>query len=163
MTLHAVDTPAQAAARAALTQQLQSDQGAPVSTPQSSATMPAAAQTGDNAAQAQARAALDKTMADLNTPTNQTTASTAPVDPLTGDNASQAAARAAVIKKMTDLGTPMNQNGTVASQPIPMAAPAAPVSLSKEEKLQILLDHYKADQVSPEEYHKQRAAILAAP
>ncbi len=127
MTLHADDTPAQAAARAALMQQLQSDQS--------------------NSAPATAAAPV----------------TAMPVDPLTGDNAAQAAARAAVIKKMTDLGTPMNQTGTVASQPIPMAAPAAPVSMSKEEKLQILLDHYKADQVSPEQYHEQRAAILAAP
>ena len=45
----------------------------------------------------------------------------------------------------------------------PLAAPALPISTSKEEQLQALLAKYKADQISPEEYQKQRAAILAEP
>ena len=45
----------------------------------------------------------------------------------------------------------------------PIAAPALPIAASKEEQLQALLAKYKADQLSPEEYHKQRADILAAP
>jgi hypothetical protein len=44
-----------------------------------------------------------------------------------------------------------------------IAAPALPIAASKEERLQALLAKYKADQISPEEYHQQRAAILAAP
>jgi hypothetical protein len=35
--------------------------------------------------------------------------------------------------------------------------------MTKEEQLQELLGKYKADQISPEEYFKQRAAILAEP
>ncbi|HEX9046970.1 MAG TPA: hypothetical protein VF988_08070, partial [Verrucomicrobiae bacterium] len=42
-------------------------------------------------------------------------------------------------------------------------APARPISTSKEEQLNALLDKYEADQISPEEYHKQRAEILAQP
>jgi hypothetical protein len=45
----------------------------------------------------------------------------------------------------------------------PIAAPALPIAASKEERLQALLVKYKADQISPEEYHQQRAAILAEP
>jgi hypothetical protein len=35
--------------------------------------------------------------------------------------------------------------------------------MAKEQELQALLEKYKADQITPEEYHKQRAAILAEP
>jgi hypothetical protein len=45
----------------------------------------------------------------------------------------------------------------------PIEPPASPVSADKEAQLQALLAKYMADQVSPEEYQKQRAAILAAP
>ena len=45
----------------------------------------------------------------------------------------------------------------------PIAGPALPISASKEEQLEALLLRYKADQISPEEYQKQRAEILAQP
>ena len=45
----------------------------------------------------------------------------------------------------------------------PIAAPAMPIANDKQERLQALLGKYKADQISPEEYFKQRAAILAEP
>jgi hypothetical protein len=35
--------------------------------------------------------------------------------------------------------------------------------MTKEQQLDALLAQYKADQISPGEYHKQRAAILAEP
>jgi hypothetical protein len=41
-----------------------------------------------------------------------------------------------------------------------MAAPVLPISATKEQKLDALDAQYKADQISPEEYFKQRAAIL---
>jgi hypothetical protein len=44
-----------------------------------------------------------------------------------------------------------------------MAAPALPIAASKATRLQALLTKYQADQISPEDYHKQRAAILAEP
>jgi hypothetical protein len=43
----------------------------------------------------------------------------------------------------------------------PMTAPALPISMTKEQKLDELDAKYKADQISPEEYFKQRAAILS--
>ena len=45
----------------------------------------------------------------------------------------------------------------------PIPAPTLPISAAKQEKLEALLAKYKADQISPEEYHVQRAAILAEP
>jgi len=45
----------------------------------------------------------------------------------------------------------------------PIAAPPLPISASKQERLEALLVKYKADQITPEEYHQQRAAILAEP
>ena len=45
----------------------------------------------------------------------------------------------------------------------PVAAPALPIAADKASRLQALLTKYQADQISPEEYHKQRAAILAEP
>jgi len=46
-------------------------------------------------------------------------------------------------------------------QPIP--APPLVLSPGKADRLAALLGKYKLDQVSPEEYHQQRAAILAEP
>ena len=45
----------------------------------------------------------------------------------------------------------------------PVAAPPLPINNSKQERLQALLDKYKSDQLTPDEYHQQRAAILAEP
>jgi hypothetical protein len=43
------------------------------------------------------------------------------------------------------------------------AAPPPSVSADKEQRLQELLRKYRADQITPEEYHQQRAKILAEP
>ena len=45
----------------------------------------------------------------------------------------------------------------------PLPAPPSPVSASKEQQLQTLLQQYTSDQISPEQYHQQRAKILAEP
>ncbi len=45
----------------------------------------------------------------------------------------------------------------------PIEAPPLPISADKQARLQALLAKYKADQISPEEYQKQRAEILAEP
>jgi hypothetical protein len=45
----------------------------------------------------------------------------------------------------------------------PIEAPALPVSAAKEAQLKALLGKYKADQITPVEYQKQRAEILAQP
>jgi hypothetical protein len=45
----------------------------------------------------------------------------------------------------------------------PIHTAPAPVAGSKEQRLQALLQQYQADKISPEEYHSQRAKILAEP
>jgi hypothetical protein len=45
----------------------------------------------------------------------------------------------------------------------PIESPLLPVSAAQQAQLQALLAKYKANQVTPEEYHKQRAEILAQP
>jgi hypothetical protein len=69
--------------------------------------------------------------------------------------AKQDAEKAAAKKKAAET--------TAKAALIPMPVPVLPIPLSKEEKLNQLLAHYKSDQITPEEYHKQRAAILAEP
>jgi hypothetical protein len=41
--------------------------------------------------------------------------------------------------------------------------PAAAIPAGKQQRLDELLNRYRADQITPEEYHQQRAAILAEP
>lgn len=45
----------------------------------------------------------------------------------------------------------------------PIEGPTSPLSAAKQAKLADLLVRYKADSITAEEYHTQRAAILAAP
>jgi hypothetical protein len=45
----------------------------------------------------------------------------------------------------------------------PVTAPPLPISGSKEARLTELLRQYRADQITPEQYHKERAKILAEP
>jgi hypothetical protein len=44
-----------------------------------------------------------------------------------------------------------------------IVAPALPIGAAKAERLKALLGKYQADQITPAEYHQQRAAILAEP
>ncbi len=45
----------------------------------------------------------------------------------------------------------------------PIAGPASPLSEDKQQRLKDLLDQYKNDKITAEEYHNQRAKILAGP
>ena len=45
----------------------------------------------------------------------------------------------------------------------PIASPPLPISGAKEQRLQQLLEQYRADLISPEQYHAARAKILADP
>jgi hypothetical protein len=45
----------------------------------------------------------------------------------------------------------------------PIMAPPLPISPSKEAQLQALLQQYKSDQITPEQYQIERAKILAEP
>jgi len=45
----------------------------------------------------------------------------------------------------------------------PLVAPASPLNASKEAQLADLLSKYRADQITPEQYHAARAKIIGAP
>ena len=108
----------------------------------------------DNPAQAAARAALQEKMNELDANPEATPAATAPV---VETPAPAATAPAAVATEATT-PAPAEIKASVA-KPAPSSAPA----LSKDERLMLLLARYKADQITPEQYHTQRAAIIAEP
>lgn len=45
----------------------------------------------------------------------------------------------------------------------PLQGPASPISSSKQQQLESLLQQYRADQITPQQYHEQRAKILSEP
>ena len=45
----------------------------------------------------------------------------------------------------------------------PIEAPPVPLSADKQQRLAELLQQYQKDQLSPEQYHQQRAKVLAEP
>jgi hypothetical protein len=45
----------------------------------------------------------------------------------------------------------------------PLDAPPLPFGGDKQQRLDDLLTQYKADQITPQQYHEQRAKILAEP
>jgi hypothetical protein len=118
-------------------------------------------------------------------PAVQTTARPVLVAPPPVDSETIAKAREALRQKMNELEmqaaaanpgqpapiiapqgpTPANsakRNPMLSSFP-PLQGPAPAVGADKEQRLQELLRKYKADQITPEEYHQQRAKILAEP
>lgn len=80
-----------------------------------------------------------------------------------------AAKKATDTKPVAGSGT-ANKSVQAAAKPAPSAkaasefppipAPASPLPAAKQQKLQELLAKYKADQITPEEYHRQRSTIL---
>ena len=58
-------------------------------------------------------------------------------------------------------GKPASVGAAQALSPIEAPPPAVPAA--KEQRLQELLRKYRADEITAEEYHKQRAKILAEP
>jgi hypothetical protein len=109
----------------------------------------------------------------------------APATPASSENAAQAAARVALEQNMTGLNgqgmtaqpassqtpsvlfTPSSgaSGASAGNEPgyQPMVAPPLPISADKQAQLQALNARYFANLISPEEYFKQRAQILAAP
>ena len=131
----------------------------PVVVPKSTTPPPAApvavpepaAQPIDAEGSEKARAALREKMNQLNSqPTTATAPATAPKStakaaPATATAASNKAAQAAP------------------ATPRALETPAPAISASKEARLAELLQKYKADAITPEEYHTKRAAIRAEP
>ena len=171
IALHAKDTPAQAAARAALMKKMRALEGNGTVAPQASApaktktAVPAPAPAASQSPAAQSMAAPAETMA------------SAPMASGTQDNSKQAEARTALEKKLRQLNgsSPASTAASAASansnamNPAPaqpgssevrIQAPPPPVSMSKVEQLQGLLNLYMANQITPEQYQQKRAAIM---
>ena len=179
LTLRATDTPAQAAARAQVEAKLKELDGAAstnVAAPAAVVAVPKPASQTEpamkpiktpkanpsEAAAAKAKAKADKAAADLKA---RQDAERAAADLKAQKQAAKAASAKAkadqsAAKAKTEIPV-VDAGKDIGLQPI--AAPALPIGASKEARLQALLAKYQADQISPEEYHKQRAEILAAP
>jgi len=121
-------------------------------------------QPGDTPAQAKAREALAKSLFDE--AAAKPVDATAPAATLPPDSLATSPERLN-LKKPEPAPEPAvaaapAPKTVIAPAPIGMAPPL-PISMDKQQKLQELLTKYRADQVTPEEYQKQRAAILAEP
>jgi hypothetical protein len=131
--VRAVDNPAQAACRAALMKMMNEWD---VQAPK--LTPPPAVVTHPNAPQKQPRQ-----------PTHAPTITSPP------------AAHAVTVqqpKKPANISYPGRELGLK-----PIEAPPLPISAAKKAQLQALLARYKADQITPEQYHTERAEILVEP
>ncbi|MGA3283118.1 MAG: hypothetical protein ABSD57_01490 [Verrucomicrobiota bacterium] len=124
--------------------------------------------TSDAEAQAKARTALDQKMSELNqqnwaTPAAVPAASPAPQTQPVAISPVKPAPPAVKPEVMS----PANQiNANFPGKELglkPIQAPPLPISAAKEAQLQALLGRYKADQITPEQYHTERAKILAEP
>ena len=111
----------------------------------------------DNPAQAAARIALAKALFG----SAPATSSTSPAFQSKPMATTASASQSVVVARPATTGTDNYIGQNLGLRPI--ASPALPISASKQEQLSALLAKYMADQITPEEYHRQRAAILARP
>jgi hypothetical protein len=161
VTVRADDNPAQAAARIALAKQLFELNAATNNA--ASMAAPDAAAPASSKAKTKAKPQASATAASQSPATNP-----APAVVSSPESQKAAAEKAALAMPATPVPS---QAGPTADAALagsdlgmkPIAAPALPISATKADRLQALLARYKADQITPEEYHQQRAAILAEP
>jgi hypothetical protein len=112
---------------------------APVTAPKGNSKFSEVANPADEAAAAKLREALRQQLA--------TTPQPAPVAPV-----------AAPAKPKANAPAPVFSAPPAATA---AAVPASPLTGSKQNRLAELLRRYKADAITPQEYHTQRAKILA--
>jgi len=129
---------------------------------------PATPATSDAEAQAKAKAALEQKMSEMNKENWATpaVAPAAPPAPQTQPVAISPVKPAPPAVKPEVMSPPNQIDANYPGKELglkPIVAPPLPISAAKEAQLQALLERYKADQITPEEYHSQRAAILAEP
>jgi hypothetical protein len=115
--------------------------------------VPALAQ--DNPAQAAARAALEKM---FQSPTSVSTNLAAPGQSPMLTNSQPATNQTPVVAAATAAKSNSKSTGLK-----PITSPPLPISAAKQAQLEVLLELYKADRMTPADYQKQRAAVLAAP
>jgi hypothetical protein len=214
LAVHADDTPAQAAARAALEAKMKQLDAQPPTTPviiftpgasMNSATAPQAEAPAGSKAMTGTEAALWEKMAELDAQATQPQAA-APA-PAPASPEALARAKAALERKIAELNqqpvkmravapkaakpasvvqTPVSVKSAplpaapapVAATPAPEAnanypgkdlglkpipAPPLPISAEQEAQLRALNAKYLANEITPEEYHVQRAKILGEP
>jgi hypothetical protein len=148
----------------------------PVTPPAPAPVAAPVARSADRDAQARALEALRQSMnaGQVQQPGTPPPARAATWSPGATDTSAQARAQQALELKMRELDA-----GQPVAPPVapPVTSPAAPtfpevafkpieplpspVSGPKAQRLSELLRKYRADQITPEDYHKQRAAILA--
>ena len=123
----------------------------------------------DTEAQAKAKAALEQKMSEMNTgnwaaPAVTPTAAPAPqTQPVTATNPAKPvppAVRPEVMSPPSQINADYPGKGLGLK---PILAPPLPISAAKEAQLLGLLERYKADEITPEQYHTERAKILAEP
>jgi len=140
--------------------------------------------TADTEAQEKAKAALEQRMNELDQQSMTAPAATPAVAPATYPATAPAAAPATVTAppptsaatspakpappavKIQVTSPPGPSNPGYPGRELglkPITAPALPISPAKNAQLQGLLERYKADQITPEQYHTERARILAQP
>jgi hypothetical protein len=138
----------------------------PVIPPPSMAATPAnensiAPAAGDTEAQAKAREALMQTMSESNPPPVETPAPAPMVAPARNNVVTPLKPAPPMVAPpvVAPPSPPANYPGkSLGLQPI--VAPPLPISMTKEEQLQALDAKYKANQISPQDYFKQREAII---
>ena len=125
--------------------------------------------TATNAdAQTRARAALEQKMSELNQP-NWATPAVAPATahaPPTRPAAVRPVKAAPPAVKPVVMSPPSQINANYPGKELglkPIVAPPLPISAAKQAQLQALLERYQADRITPEQYHTERARILAEP
>lgn len=155
-TTGANDTPAQAAARAALEEKMNATDNSQTQSPPALVT-PAPAETKP-AETATAPVPAGTTSAPMETP--PAASAPAPVP---------APAATVVVPSPAQTGVPNPPDQVTAVVPgkalglKSIEAPNVPISANQQAQLQALLIKYKANQITPQEYHKRRAEILAQP
>jgi hypothetical protein len=158
ITLRAQDNPAQAAARQALEQKMRELDANPAAI----APAPAAVVAATPAAPAAVASvpAVEVAAVSTDAALSDNTVAMKPVN-----KKSQPVSKKKSPKTAEAKFAPANPPAVAATPVVgePVAAATLPAVLSKAEKLQKLLAQYKADQITPEEYHTQRAAIVAEP
>lgn len=179
--LCAEDTEAQIRARAALQQKLNELQMQPQpaaisapaaapaarAVPSAPAAVAAAPAAADPDSVAKAREAVRQKMAELEqTPAAQPAAApaAAPAKRGTKPPRTEKQTEHALAQPVAAPAAPGKSTSAQAAPSLPqIEGPAAAIATSKQQRLDELLNRYRADQITPEEYHQQRAAILAEP
>jgi hypothetical protein len=166
------DTPAQAAARAALMQKMAEMDNEESSTNMAAPEQPASAtppvmnsQTNNMSATLPAPAP-----APMNAETNMPVATPAPsatmpaMAPMTNMPAASQTQWPMSMPQTNPppiVNTPLPAPSVPAASGSPLTAPALPISASQQQELQALHQQYQANQISPVQYQEQRAKILA--